>query len=179
MILLQFLSKKVHTLWYLEGVSLALLLVHSHLAPHLSLNSSHPTVPTASWTPALTSGGYHLHRILSSQFLYLSKFCSYLALSEIALRKFIWFPTLDIATLSFVHVLTIFCLYLFYDTCDSERLFFACLPPQFGCKAHYSGIQTHCLEPPLSCSVNVCLTDTETHRCTHIVKSVLTSLLAE
>lgn len=91
-ILLQFLSKKVHTLGYLEGVLLALLLFHSQLAPHLSLNSSHPTIATASWTSSLTSGGYHLHRSPSSQFLYLSKFGSYLALSKIPLRKFIWFP---------------------------------------------------------------------------------------
>lgn len=61
--------------------------------PSWTLESSHPTIPTASQTSSTVLVWYPLHRIPSSQFLYLSKSSSSPGLTKIALRTFIWFPT--------------------------------------------------------------------------------------
>ena len=42
----------------------------------------------------------------------------------------------DIVTLSLTHIIIIFYLHIYYDTCNSGKFFLTCFPPSFGYKVH-------------------------------------------
>ena len=77
-----------HSSVYFEGVPLALFLFHSHPTPRLSLSSSHPTIPP-HWPQVVV---ICIESCLPS-FSASSNPAVNLALSEIALTKFIEFPS--------------------------------------------------------------------------------------